>query len=331
MSYIIREYKSHDAINIAAMLNTGRTSPCAIVDNTNNIRLIRYVPLSSSKVIVEDSLGNIVGFAYAVDKESSFIIEGGIGIHPNYINEAVGSILIKWMKEESLRLSQNAPIGVKCVLQVHIFESDLETINLLETNGFRKVREWAHYDIHFKDAPKPPAISNGLSIREFDLGSEEDWNLVAPVMDAAFMDHWGAFSLPSIENDEIQDNNDEGEITEDNSFSNAQGYCFIAFIGNEVAGGILCNAKLVEFQKTGRVGSIFCSPKFQRRGVGTALMLTAFNVFYQNEMRRIILDTDSQSFTRSSIFYTNLGMSIYRSEYLYEKEIRAGREIRLLE
>jgi len=60
-------------------------------------------------------------------------------------------------------------------------------------------------------------------------------------------------------------------------------------------------------------------------------MLSAFHAFYQSGMYRIILDTDSQSFTKSSKFYTSLGMNIYRHEFLYEKEIRAGQEIRRLE
>lgn len=57
-------------------------------------------------------------------------------------------------------------------------------------------------------------------------------------------------------------------------------------------------------------------------------MLATFNAFYQSGMRRVILDTDSQSFTDSSKFYGSLGMNIYRREFLFEKEIRAGREIR---
>jgi mycothiol synthase len=331
MSYTLRNYRSSDATNVVMMLNTGRAEPCASVDNARNIRLIRYVPLSSNKVVIEDSLGKIVGYAYVADKESNFIFEVGGDVHPNHRNKGISSTLINWAQEESLKLSQNAPSGVKCALQVNIFESEQETINIFKQKGFIKIREWVHYDIYLQDAPIMPVMSDGLTIREFNVDDDEDWNLVGPVMKEAFKDHWGAYSLPPVENHEPEDDNNEKEIPEDLSFSNAQGYCFIAFIGNEVAGGILCNAKLVEFKNTGRVGSVFSHPKFRRRGVGRALMLSAFNAFYQSGMRRIILDTDSQSFSESSRFYTSLGMNIYRREFLYEKEIRAGQEIRRLE
>ena len=331
MYYTLRNYKSSDARNVVMMLNTGRAEPCALVDNAGNIRLIRYVPLSSNKVVIEDSLGKIVGYAYVTDKESSFIFEAGGGVHPDHRNKGIGSNLINWAQEESLRLSQNAPLGVKCALQVNIFESEQETINIFEQKGFMKIREWAHYSIHLKDAPIRPVMSNELTIREFNLDDDEDWDLVVPVMEEAFKDHWGAYSLPPVESHKPEDDNNQREIPEDLSFSNAQGYCFIAFIENEVAGGILCNAKLVEVQNTGRVGSVFSHPKFRRRGVGRALMFSAFNAFYQSGMHRIILDTDAQSFSESSKFYLSLGMSMYRREFLYEKEIRAGQEIRRLE
>ncbi len=330
MAYTRREYQSTDVAEIAAMLNARRDIPRAVVDGAGNIRLVRYVPFSSSKTVIEDEQGQLVGYAYVADKENSFIFEVGGGVHPDHFNNGVGSLLIKWAQEESQRLSKNAPAGVKCVLQVNIFESEQETINLFEETGFEKVREWAHYEIHFKNTPKAPDLLDRLIIREFDLDRNEDWELVTPVQDAAFMDHWGAYTLMPVETPESEEKKYDNETPQDFSFSNMQGYCFIAFIGAETAGGILCNGKLVEYQNTGRVGSIFSNPKFRRRGVGRALMLSAFNAFYKNGIRHVILDTDSQSFSDSSQFYTRLGMSIYRKEFLYEKEIRAGQEIRRL-
>jgi hypothetical protein len=59
-------------------------------------------------------------------------------------------------------------------------------------------------------------------------------------------------------------------------------------------------------------------------------MLAAFHAFWKNGFRRVITDTDSKSFTEAPKLYTSLGMKPYRREFTYEKEIRAGREVRLL-
>lgn len=60
-------------------------------------------------------------------------------------------------------------------------------------------------------------------------------------------------------------------------------------------------------------------------------MLEALNAFYQSGMRRMIPDTDAESFTDAAKFYTSLGISIDRYEFLFEREIHAGQEIRRFE
>lgn len=329
MTYRLRQYARTDVANVVAMLNSNRDQPQVVVDSAGNLRLIRYVPFSSNQVVVEDTRGEIIGYAYVADKENSFIFETGGGVHPGWKNRGVGTLLLDWAEEEARRLSHRAPAGVKCVLQVNIFKSESETLQLFEENSFSNVREWAHYHIYFNDLPPAPALADELTIRPLDLDSDDDWDLLGPVLDAAFMDHWGSYSWPLTEIPQPEAM-DDSEFPLDSSFSNTPGYCFLASIRGDVAGGILCNAKLVEFSNTGRVGSVFVNPKYRRRGVGTNLMLMAFNAFWENRIYRVILDTDSQSFTDSSMFYTSLGMSIYRNELLYEKEIRSGKEIRRL-
>jgi len=328
IDYLIREYKRSDAYETVSMLNLKHENPCAVVDAAENIRHIRYVPISSSKVVVEDANGRIVGYAYVADKENSFVFETGCGVHPEHQESGVGSMLLKWAQDKASALNKKGPNGIRSVLQVNIFESDLEMMRLVENEGFSRMREWSHYEIQLTEAPAQNFFE-GIKIRPFN----HDWDLAGPVMDAAFIDHWGAYSLPSIDSPDTIENDKSGnkEDVEDDSYSNADGYCFIAFAEDDVAGGILCNARLVEFKNTGCVGSVFVNPKYRRLGVGRGLMLSAFNAFWQSGVRRVILDTDSQSFSDSEKFYTGLGMNIYRREFLYEKEIRSGREIRRLQ
>ena len=73
------------------------------------------------------------------------------------------------------------------------------------------------------------------------------------------------------------------------------------------------------------------SSRATRRGIAQTLMLTAFDAFWKNGFRRIITDTDANSFTDSTRLYKGLGMKPYRSEFTYEKEIRPGKEVRRLE
>jgi GNAT superfamily N-acetyltransferase len=177
-----------------------------------------------------------------------------------------------------------------------------------------------------------PTLAPHLTIREMDL--DNDWEIVSPAMDEAYADHWGAIPSGSVEavleESETPKPSEEEEALEDSSYSNAPRYCFIVLDGETVAGGILCNEKLVERGDTGRVGSMFVRPRYRRQGIARTLLLAALDAFWKNGFRRVITDTDAKSFTDAPKLYTGLGMKPYRSEFTYEKEIRPGREVRLL-
>ena len=304
----------------------------AVVDVVGNLRMVRYVPLSSDKVAAINEHGKIVGYAYVADKENGIVTEVGGAVHPGYWGKGVGQLLLAWAEERADVLSHHAPTGVSTVLQANLFETENEAIKLFTDAGYVKIREWVHISLEM-DQPFPdPSLPEGLTLREMDL--DQDWDIVGPAMDEAFADHWGAIQLPATDEEpaeEVKDEEESEDSPSDDSFSNAPGYCFIVLDGDKVAGGILCNAKLVERQDTVRVGSVFVRREYRRRGIGQTLMKTAFNTFWQKGIKRIILDTDAESFSESIKFYGGLGMKPYRREFLYEKEIRPGREVRRLD
>jgi GNAT superfamily N-acetyltransferase len=184
-----------------------------------------------------------------------------------------------------------------------------------------------HLVIDLDAPPEAPQLPDHLLLREMDL--ERDWEIVDPAMEEAYADHWGAM-LPWAEALPVEEAPQVGELSEDESYSNTPGLCFIVLDGDTVAGGILCNGKLVERRDSGRVGSMFVRPRYRRQGIGRALMLAAFGEFWLRGLRRVITDTDANSFTNAPQLYMSLGMRPYRREFLYEKEIRPGTEARRL-
>ena len=318
-----------DVINAASMHVLGY--PCGVVDAVGNIWAFKYVPIASEKIVTVNEQGQVMGYAYFTN-DDNIVTELGGAVHPEYWNQGIGSALIEWAEARATAASQNAPVGIKTALQTSLFGTEYNAIQLFTEHGFAPVREWVHLAIELQAPPVVPALPD-LVIREMDL--DNDWDIVSPAMDEAFADHWGNIhegSFEAIEQDPANPEREaESEHPTDDSYSNAPGYCFIALDGETVAGGILCNAKLVERKDTGRVGSIFVRPAYRKRGIARALMLTAFDAFWKNGFRRVITDTDANSFTDSTRLYKGLGMQPYRSEFTYEKEIRPGREVRRLE
>ena len=65
--------------------------------------------------------------------------------------------------------------------------------------------------------------------------------------------------------------------------------------------------------------------------MGRALLDHAFGEFYRRGVRQIVTDTDGASFTGANYLYQQVGMRIFRYEETFEKVIRPGRELRLLQ
>lgn len=326
----LRPYQPSDAQAVVDVINTASIQtlgfPRAVVDATGNIWAYKFVPFICERVVAVTEQGRVIGYAYFIN--DNIATETGGAVHPDYWNQGIGSALIEWAEARANTTSQYVPEGIKTVLQTSLFDNEQEGKKLFKSHGFSPVREWVHLVIELNEPPVMPSLPANLFLREMDLNN--DWDIVDPAMEEAFADHWGAISSVDLEEAPLEENNLD-EAPYDASFSNAPGYCFIVLDGETVAGGILCNAKLVERNDTGRVGSIFVRPSYRRRGIAKALMLAAFNAFWKTGLRRVITDTDLNSFTNSTKLYKDLGMKPYRSEFTYEKEIRSGREVRRLD
>ena len=320
-----------DVINAASMQTVGFNR--AVVDSVGNLWSYRFVPFSSEKVVVVDKLNQVIGYAYFTSENDHIVAETGASVHPDHWRQGIGTALLAWAEGRAREYSLNAPPGIQTVIQTSLYQSEQDAIKLFEDHGYSAVREWVHLVLEMSEPPVVPPLASNLTLREMDL--DHDWDLVGPAMDEAYTDHWGAIPSGSYEtvgeeSDPTESEADES-TPEDSSYSNAPGYCFIVLDGDTVVGGILCNAKLVERADTGRVGSMFVRARYRRQGIARTLMLASFDAFWKNGFRRVITDTDAKSFTDAPKLYQGLGMRPYRSEFTYEKEIRAGREVRLLE
>jgi GNAT superfamily N-acetyltransferase len=336
-SYTLRTYKPSEAAAVADVINTASTQtvgfPRAVVDGVGNLWAYRFVPSSSERIVAVDERDKVVGYAYFKTADDNIVAETGASIHPDHRNMGIASALIQWAVERANGAALSAPQGVRTVLQTNLYGTEQDAIKLFSEHGFSPVREWVHLVLDMDEPPAVPTLPSHLTLREMDL--DNDWDTVGPAMDEAFADHWGfippgSYEVAEQDESNASESNDEEDTPEDSSYSNSSGYCFLVLDGQTVAGGVLCNAKLVERNDTGRVGSLFVRPSYRRQGIARTLMLAAFDVFWKKGFRRIITDTDANSFTNSTSLYKGLGMRPYRTEFTYEKEIRPGREVRRL-
>jgi|GEM_PF-1452836 len=337
-NFELRPYTPSDAQAVVDVINASSMQiigfPRAVVDAVGNVWSHYFIPFASERIVAINRNNEIAGYAYFTSEDNHIAAVTRGSVHPDHWGKGIGTALVEWAEEQAKASSLKAPKGIRTVLQTSLFEVEHDAIKLFNDHGFSPVREWLHLVLEMDQQPVVPALPTNLNLRQMDL--DNDWDIVGSAMDEAYADHWGAIPPNSFkgvqqETSEMNETGDEGNTPEDSSYSNAPGYCFIVLDGDIVAGGILCNAKLVERTDTGRVGSMFVRPRYRRQGIARTLMLASFEAFWRNGFRRVITDTDAKSFTDAPKLYKGLGMKPYRSEFTFEKEIRPGREVRRLD
>jgi mycothiol synthase len=262
--------------------------------------------------------------------ESPFVVYEMVGVvHPDFRGQNLGAFLVNWAENRASQDLEKAPEGAAVFIQNSTFDSNRPGCDLLAAHGFEIVRDFVYLQIEMETPPPQPAIPAGIEIRELQ---SSDWDKIGPALSEAFIDHWGivGFEFPE---EEVDDKSDKPspEETDPEAFNpeyfNSPGLCFVAWDGDEVAGSCLCNATTVEFPAGGYLGSLSIRPNYRRRGIGLALTLQVLDVYYERGTRHVLTDTDGDSFTRAYRLYQKAGMEIFRRELVYEKTIRAGKDL----
>ena len=167
--------------------------------------------------------------------------------------------------------------------------------------------------------PKPN-WPEGIRIRTF-----ADYNHLETILkavDEIFEDHWGHV-------DHADDNERliryRHQIENDPDFDPS--LWILAMDGEEIAGVSLCEAKLGTDRETGMVEPLGVRRPWRRQGLGLALLQHTFGEFQKRGYKRVALGVDTQNLSGATRLYEKAGMQVAREFVVYEKELRAGREI----
>jgi predicted N-acetyltransferase YhbS len=333
----LRRTGQEGAAVVAKLINTHSLALVgtrrALIDADGDLRLTRYMPSVAEPYVAHVGYAAPGAFFYMVPRPPYVVVELGCYLLPGF--RLAAPTALAWLEERAAELAQAAPPDARVVVQCTLLADDATAIGVLEGCGFVLAREWVHFELAL-DVPPLVAWPDGVTIRPMD--PRVDWPAVGAVMDEAFADHWGEMGpdvRTLLEEDEEQDETDEADDEEDepedDPYSNSLGLCFVAEADGRVIGSCLCNARTIEWADSGKIGSLSVRRAWREQGVGAALTAAALTEFHRRGVRRVITDTDSASFTGANRLYPRFGFRPYRYEYVYEKEIRPGKEWRLME
>jgi len=97
--------------------------------------------------------------------------------------------------------------------------------------------------------------------------------------------------------------------------------------GGCVAGFALGRSHLPLDRSRGVVASLAVHPAWRHRGLGFALLQNALGEFHRRGCGSVELLVDGDSLTGALRLYERAGVRAFRTQIIYEKELRAGVDI----
>ena len=178
-------------------------------------------------------------------------------------------------------------------LTVIAFESERPSRDLYASRGYAQVRTFLRLAVSLEHRPPAPVVPEGIAIRPFRVGKDE--HAVYTAVQEAFLDHWEPTELTY----------EEWRAIEYDAPSVDPGLWRVAWDGDQVAGVAIASARTED----GWVDDLAVRRPWRGRGLGRALLLTAFEVLRGRGLTRALLGVDTDNPTGAMGLYSSAGMT----------------------
>jgi mycothiol synthase len=250
----------------------------------------------------------IGGYATFDDRGGGRLIAEGY-VHPELLGRGVGSELIRLTEERAVAEIPQYAAAPRVYLQNATADASDCTAGLYATRGYAPSR------YHFRmvaDLGVEPAMTSvrGIEIRGYRPGEEE--RAVHEVIEDAFAER------PDTRRRSFEEWSQR--VFDEPGFDPT--LCWVA-----VSDGAVVGANVSAWKRNGDWGwidSIGVLPEWRGRGIGEALLRTAFAEFWRRGECRVALGVDADNAAATRL-YERAGMQVFYTVILYEKELR-GRD-----
>ena len=309
----LRPARDEDAAGAAAL---SREESLALVGfpSFSEERLLRFwtapsVDREHDVAVVETPDGRLAACRF-VTAEPPFVSVFAIGfVGLPFHGQGIGAAIAAENERRARRFVGLAPPGRRVVIHAGAFAGEPRSRALFTSSGYREVRQFQLMRIEFDEAPGLPARLPGIDVRRFGAADER------PVHEthlAAFADHWGeetptyedfhhhVFAAPEFDPD----------------------LWALAWDGPTLAGYVGAVPESDEKSSLGHIMLLGVRPEYRRRGIGEALLRSAFCRLHERGKRGCDLHVDADSLTGATRLYERVGMTAYPRFTTWEKELR---------
>jgi mycothiol synthase len=255
-----------------------------------------FDPSADSWLVTEG--GGVVGFAYVQGMPTEAARDAFGRVHPDHHGRGIGSYLVA----NTERRARTRP-GIKpAAVRNFATTTDASARTLLEDHGYRRVRVFWHMERMLGNDPDPAPIE-GVFLRPMRAGEERD---IHAVMEESFAEHGGATKPPFVVWRRFMDRP---------GFD--AGLAILAVEREEIVGGVISTSA----SDAAWVRELAVRPAWRGRGIGTALLSSAFADLSRRGVAEVRLNVDAENQTGATRLYERAGMTVRRQWLVYEKPL----------
>ena len=276
--------------------------------------------------VLMDDAGDVIGWAEVEDPGEPYVqFETRLAMHPSAADQREAwERLLAWIEDRARSFVSQAPEGARIALTLDTMVQDERRIQAFEALGASQVRVLNRMRIDFQGAPPAPAWPDGVVLRTMD--PENDLRCLGEASQEVFRDHWGM-----VEQSVDEEMRSWSEWIEFQGDGYDKTLSFLAMVdgdeGRAVAGFSLCRPHIAGDLDLGVLGSLGVRPAWRGRGLGLALITHSFAEFHRRGYKAVELLVDTGSLTGALRLYERAGMRPIRQQYVYEKELRSGKDL----
>jgi len=256
-----------------------------------------FDPFTDSWLVTEER-GGVVGFAYVQGMSTEAARDAFGRVHPDHHGRGIGSFLVA----ETERRARTRPGVEPAAVRNFATTTDASARALLEDHGYRRVRMFWHMERMLGDDPDPGPI-DGIVLRPMRAGEERD---IHAVMEESFAEHWGDTTPPF---------DDWRRFLDRPGFD--PGMAILAVEREEIVGGVISTSA----SDAAWVRELAVRPAWRGRGIGSALLSSAFAELSRRGVAEVRLNVDAENQTGATRLYERAGMTVRRRWLVYEKPI----------
>jgi mycothiol synthase len=233
------------------------------------------------------------------------------GVHPSYRGRGLGGELLAWAEKAAVPLHNDRHPGRPLSLSSGCLSGNAGAAALHEQRGYQPVR-WFHEMVRDLTAAIPEAVvPAGVQVASYTPEMAEHARLVR---NESFRDHWGSTETPA-------------QLWAYFLASAAfrPGFSFLAYEGSEPLGMLISYEYEAYNAKTRHrnlhISLVGTRAAGRKRGIATALLLTAMSAARADGYDQASLGVDADSLTGAVRLYERVGFTVARTWTSYRKRL----------